>query len=180
MAYRGIEGAESIGLGLLDLGACEKICCPEVDFHHKGEPNLPKLSCELKQQNPEMRTCYKGCKGKLPIKADYSRPIRKQKKYDMPVKAEAIQRAEKIVSLHQQGHSPTEIARKLHCRRETVYTRLAAYGLSPEKKVSLRRIILDYLNENPAATEVEISEKFSVKRGTVQTYRRDFINGLAS
>ena len=55
-----------VTLGGLEEAEREMICCPMIDIHGYGNTNMPKENCELRQKNPEMRSCYKGCKGKRP------------------------------------------------------------------------------------------------------------------
>ena len=62
---RQISG-ESIGMAVLPVVVPELVCCPMLDNDGTGRPNLPKSSCESRQNNPKMRQCYGRCRGKRP------------------------------------------------------------------------------------------------------------------
>lgn len=53
-------------VGGLEQEEEEKVYCPEVDFNGYQETNMLKSSCDARQKKPDMRTCFGGCKGRIP------------------------------------------------------------------------------------------------------------------
>jgi len=183
MAIKRIQPYQVYGVtsGLIESRDIELICCPELDHHGYGSPNLPKESCEEKQKNKEIYSCYGGCKGKQ---------YKKQKVYHgpRPTGPKPNSKRTKFFALlnDKKGKAFTypQAAELLGIKENTLRAYYADYCKDnpPSKKLILQGVLpgekkkeaLALIALNPLITKDELMAKFKVSRQCANHWMNEF------
>ena len=124
------------------------VYCPEVDFGGYSEPVILRESCLLKQQNPELPMCYKGCKGKRPKVVNLR---------------EIHPKAFEIASLYEEGYSFRDLREKFNVNFPTIDKILFNAGVRVRTRKEASAVKRDYQVDKGSTRQrvFELLDKYS-------------------
>ena len=164
-----------VNTGLFEREQEPMICCPELDHHNSGRPNLPLSSCLYKQRDHVNRvaTCYGGCKRKQPDQP--KQPKQSEGTQRIAGKEDAALTA-KIIKMYQDGSTIKAIMQEVKHGREFIGRRLASVNIRSARyqrdKMSLKYRVFQFLDGYPGAPISEITRNFPEgKKITLERYK---------
>jgi len=173
MTIRNAQTYEGVTVGEIETEAGEMICCPELDTHGYGEPNLLKESCLAKQKHKDIPMCYGGCKGvRRTEAASGSNPWVLEARRE---KARALRAS--IVDLYGQNCEILDIMQALEIKcPATVYKHLKIAGvtLSDRPRVTRKKAVMDLITADQTLSPAALAEKTGVDPRTAQMYKAEF------